>query len=132
MIYLGINCGFGNDDCGTLTFDKLDLENGWHNYWRPKTHNPRRCPLWPETIKAIRKAQENRPKHVLPEAENLVFVTRLGACWCKHDSGDNAISSEIRKLLKRLDMLPKERDDVLFAPADVRDNRSNGGRPSSC
>jgi len=102
MIYLGINCGFGNEDCGTLTFDRLDLESGWHHYWRPKTHNPRRCPLWPETIKAIRKAQESRPKHLLPKAENLVFVTRLGACWCKHDSGDNAISAEIRKLLKTL------------------------------
>jgi len=107
MIYMGINCGFGNADCGTLTFDKLDLKNGWHSYWRPKTYNPRRCPLWPETIKAIRKAQESRPKRVLPEAENLVFVTRLGACWCKHDSGDNAISAEIRKLLKELGIYRK-------------------------
>jgi integrase len=107
MIYLGINCGFGNDDCGTLTFDRLDLENGWHNFWRPKTHNPRRCPLWPETIEAIRKAQACRPKNVLSEAEGLVFVTRLGGCWFNHDTGDNAISSEIRKLLKGLGMYRK-------------------------
>ena len=102
MIYLGINCGFGNEDCGTLTLDKLDLENGWHHYWRPKTHNPRRCPLWPETVKAVRKALEARPKQISEDAANLVFVTRLGECWCKHDSGDNAISAEIRKLLKTL------------------------------
>ncbi len=107
MIYLGINCGFGNADCGTLPLDKLDLEGGWHYYARPKTHNPRRCPLWPETIAAIRKAMEHRPKHVSREAQHLVFVTRLGACWCKHDSGDNAISSEIRKLLKALGIYRK-------------------------
>jgi integrase len=107
MIYLGINCGFGNADCGLLPLDKLDLENGWHNYWRPKTHNPRRCPLWPETIKAIRKALDYRPKNVRPEAENLVFVTRLGACWCKCDTGDNAIGAEIRKMLKALGIYRK-------------------------
>jgi integrase len=31
MVYLGIDCGFGNADCGTLPLDKLDLEDGWHN-----------------------------------------------------------------------------------------------------
>ncbi len=107
MIYLGINCGFGNTDCGTLTFDKLDLNNGWHNYWRLKTHVPRRCPLWPETVKAIRKAQEKRPKRISKDCENLVFVTRVGGCWCKHETGDNAISAEIREMLKDLGIYRK-------------------------
>jgi tRNA A-37 threonylcarbamoyl transferase component Bud32 len=34
MICLGANCGFGNEDCGTLPMDRLDLEGGWHNYGR--------------------------------------------------------------------------------------------------
>jgi integrase len=107
MIYLGINCGFGNEDCGTLPLDKLDLDNGWHTYWRPKTHTPRRCPLWPETVAVIRKAMACRPKYVSEEAKKLVFVTRFGQCWCKHENGDNALSAEIRKLLIGLDIYRK-------------------------
>jgi hypothetical protein len=37
MILLGINCGYGNADCGTLPLSALDLKNGWINYHRPKT-----------------------------------------------------------------------------------------------
>ncbi len=50
MILLGVNCGFGNNDCGTLTFSALDLDGGWHNHARPKTGVPRRAKLWPETV----------------------------------------------------------------------------------
>ena len=107
MIYLGINCGFGNADCGTLPLDKLDLRAGWHYYWRPKTQNPRRCPLWPETLRALAEVILHRLEPANKAGENLVFLTRLGECWCKHDSGDNAISSEFRKLLKRLGMYRK-------------------------
>jgi hypothetical protein len=32
MILLGVNCGFGNNDCGTLPLSVLDLANGWVNY----------------------------------------------------------------------------------------------------
>ena len=56
MIYLGINCGFGNEDCGTPRLDRLDLDTGWHTHGRPKTGVPRRCPLWAETVAAIRAA----------------------------------------------------------------------------
>jgi hypothetical protein len=45
MILLGINCGFGNTDCGNLPLSALDLEHGWVNYPRPKTGIDRRCPL---------------------------------------------------------------------------------------
>lgn len=47
MILLGVNCGFGNADCGNLPLAALDLERGWVNYPRPKTGVQRRCPLWP-------------------------------------------------------------------------------------
>lgn len=99
MIYLGINCGFGNSDCGTLPLSKLDLKNGWHDYWRPKTQNPRRCPLWPETIKAIKAALAVRPNAKAPDCADYVFLTREGNRWSK-DDGWNAISTEFRKLLK--------------------------------
>lgn len=79
MIYLGINCGFGNSDCGTLPFDKIDLDKGWHRYERPKTHNPRRCPLWPETVTAIKAAIAERPESDLP----FVFLTGRGSAGQK-------------------------------------------------
>jgi integrase len=101
MIYLGINCAFGNNDCGTLPLDKLDLAKGWHSYWRPKTHNPRRCPLWPETVTALKVALAVRPAPATNDLAGLVFLTREGACWSK-EAGDNAVSSEFRKLLKEL------------------------------
>jgi integrase len=47
MILLGINVGLGNNDCALLTADKISGE--WIDYARPKTGNPRRCWLWPET-----------------------------------------------------------------------------------
>jgi hypothetical protein len=43
MILLGVNCGFGNSDCGTLPQSALDLAGGWISYPRPKTGIPRRC-----------------------------------------------------------------------------------------
>ena len=102
MIYLGINCGFGNNDCGTLPLARLDLDAGWHDYWRPKTHNPRRCPLWPETVKALREAIAARPEKIAEDATGLVFVTKYGNSWA--DSGDrnSPVSYEFRKLLKTL------------------------------
>jgi integrase len=51
MILLGINCGFGPTDCVMLPSDALD--DGWHNYPRPKTEVDRRSRLWPETKKAL-------------------------------------------------------------------------------
>src|SRR5205823_3814520 len=54
MILLGVNCGFGNHDCGTLPISALDLAAGWVNFHRPKTGVSRRCKLWPETATAIR------------------------------------------------------------------------------
>jgi len=101
MVLLGINCGFGNHDCGTLPLSALDLDNGWVDYPRPKTAVERRCPLWPETIEAIRDAIEARPKAKLPEHAELVFITRCGSPWAK-DVADSPITKETRKLLDKL------------------------------
>src|SRR5262249_3130937 len=61
MILLGINCGFGNSDCGNLPLSAVNLDAGWIDYPRPKTGIPRRCALWPETVEAIRDALAARP-----------------------------------------------------------------------
>ncbi len=75
---LGINCGFVGKDCVDLPLDALDLEGGWINFPRPKTGIDRRCPLWPETVEAVKMAIEARPKPKQKEAEKLVFVTVRG------------------------------------------------------
>jgi len=56
MILLGINCGLGNKDVGNLPASSIDLERGWLDYPRGKTGVTRRCPLWPETVEAIRES----------------------------------------------------------------------------
>jgi integrase len=101
MILLGVNCGFGNSDCGHLPLSALDLERGWVNFPRPKTEVPRRCPLWPETVEALREAIARRPTPKVEAAEGSVFVTKYGGSWSK-EVIDNPISKETRKLLDSL------------------------------
>jgi integrase len=101
MILLGINCGFGNADCGTLPLTALDLVRGWVDYPRPKTGIARRCPLWPETVEALKDALADRPKPKDPADAGLVFVTKYGKGWSK-DIADSPITKQTRKLLDGL------------------------------
>jgi integrase len=80
MILLGINCGFGNMDCGTLTQQSLDLDGKWVDFGRHKTGIFRRCPLWQETVDALYEvlSAKRKPKSGY---EDLVFVTRCGVSW---------------------------------------------------
>ena len=103
MISLGINCGFGNSDCGHLPLTALDLDGGWIDYPRPKTGINRRCPLWPETVQALRKALADRPEPKSEEDAGLFFVTKYGGPWAK-DTPDSPVTKEMRKLLDRLDI----------------------------
>jgi integrase len=111
MIYHGLNCAFGNHDCAMLTFSALDLERGWVNFPRPKTGINRRCPLWPETIEAVKAAIAARPNPKDEVFADRVFITKYGSSWepktnkQNDDKGtasakDNPISKEMAKLLK--------------------------------
>ena len=102
MILLGVNCGFGNQDCGTLPRSALDLKKGWVDFPRPKTAVERRSPLWPETIIAIKKAMELRPTPKDRANDHLVFVTRYGQPWAK-ETADSPVTKEFRKLLDSID-----------------------------
>jgi integrase len=101
MLLLGINCGFGNADCGNLPLCALDLERGWVDYPRPKTGIPRRCPLWPETMQALKDALARRPEPKDPADAGLVFITKRGYSWAK-DIADSPVTKETRKLLDAL------------------------------
>jgi integrase len=69
MILLGINCGFGPMDCRTLSASAIGKE--WLTHPRSKTEVDRRCPLWPETAKALK---------ALPKGDH-VFNGRV---WNRH------------------------------------------------
>jgi integrase len=101
MLFLGINGGLGNGDCGLLPMDALDLDGGWLKYPRPKTAVNRRIPLWPETVASIREWLAVRPEPKAKEHGGLVFITKYGLPWHKRTS-DNPVSKETRKLLDRL------------------------------
>jgi len=102
MIYLGINCGLGNNDCANLPMRALDLESGWMDFGRPKTGMHRRCPLWPETVAAVQAALAARPKPKNPAHAGRVFITKYGTTWDPKSVSDNPVSKETAKLLKRL------------------------------
>jgi integrase len=101
MILLGINCGFGNSDCGNLPLSAVDLDAGVIDYPRPKTGIPRRCLLWPETVTALREALAARPEPKAEEHAGLVFITAKGDAWHKQTE-DNPVKKETAKLLRRL------------------------------
>jgi integrase len=98
---LGINCGFGNADCGTLPRSAVDLDNCIIDYPRPKTGIARRCILWPETVQAIHESLADRPVPKNAEHAGLVFITKYGAPWAKLTT-DNTLAKEIGKLLRGL------------------------------
>ncbi|HUE72011.1 MAG TPA: tyrosine-type recombinase/integrase [Pirellulaceae bacterium] len=101
MIYLAVNCGFGNRDCGSLPLSALDLEGGWIDYARPKTGVNRRCPLWQETVAALSKVLGERKAPKNPEDAGLVFLTSAGESYVKHRSFD-PIAKQFRDLVDRL------------------------------
>jgi len=101
MILLGINCGFGNADCGNLPRSAVSLEAGIIDYPRPKTGIPRRCLLWPETVRALRDALAKRPAPKDPADAGLVFITKYGLPWAK-DTADQTLAKEFGKLLRKL------------------------------
>lgn len=111
MILLAINCGFGNTDCATLPLSVVDLDGGWIDYSRVKTGVQRRCPLWPETVAALRAVLEKRKSPKDEAFRDRVFTTIFGGTFeagkCKDDS---PISKRMATLLKKLGLQRKHRN----------------------
>ena len=81
MILLGINCGLGNSDVANLPIAAVELKAGWLDYPRPKTGIARRCPLWKETMQAVRAAIDERPAPKDEADVGLLFITKYGRKW---------------------------------------------------
>jgi integrase len=83
MILLGINCGFGNADCAALPQSAVDLKSAFIHFPRPKTGIDRACPLWTETVEALKVASAERPAPKDAADDGLVFVTKYGHRWVR-------------------------------------------------
>jgi integrase len=94
MIYLGLNCGFGNNDCALLPLSALDLDGGWIEFARPKTGINRRCPLWPETLAALHSVLDDRKEPKNSDLSDRVFLTKYGHAWVPKSVKDSPISNE--------------------------------------
>src|SRR5262249_39779248 len=93
---------------GNLPLTALDLDAGWVTFPRPKTGIPRRCPLWKETVDAIRSAIANRTEPTDPRHAGLVFVTIKGNPW--HRENKNApVAMTFGRLLHKLGINGRER-----------------------
>ncbi|MEM9827564.1 MAG: tyrosine-type recombinase/integrase [Planctomycetota bacterium] len=98
MILLGINCGYGPGDCADLPMAALDLDRGWSDYPRPKTEVDRLCPLWPETVEAIRASVDRRPE---PDdaASPRVFVQYSGKPYTNYGGELSKYFTAVRRRL---------------------------------
>src|SRR5262249_42403218 len=79
----------------------VDLERAIIDFPRPKTGIPRRCPVWPETVAALRDARAKLPQAKQKEYAGLVFITKYGMPWGK-ETKDSPVTKETRKLLDAL------------------------------
>jgi integrase len=104
MVLLGLNAGFGNGDCAALNLAAVELDKGWISFPRPKTGIGRRCPLWPETVAALRQVIDTRPAPKQFSDCGLVFLTYRGTAWVRmgDDSRSDYLSVHFNRLLKKL------------------------------
>jgi integrase len=123
LILIGINTGIGASDLGRMPATALDLEAGWLNFARFKTGIARRCPLWPETVAAIREALAVRsePRHpvwaglvIRPEPMHhdwagLAFLTPSGHPWSDASVANTKLGEAVRRLLRRLGINGRKR-----------------------
>jgi integrase len=102
ILLLGVNAGFGNSDVASLPLSAIDLNAGWIDYPRPKTGIPRRCPLWPETVAALRDALAARPTPKSAEHAGLFFISRRGTPWCsvREANRTDGVAVQMAALLK--------------------------------
>ncbi len=123
MILLAINGGLGNTDIALLRPDLFDLDNGWLNYCREKTGMPRRIPLWPETVAAVRKVMESRRASKNPAEANLLFIGARGTSYVNH-TGGHRVAAEFARLRDEVGIKGRVFYDFRRTFQTVADNRS--------
>jgi integrase len=110
LLLLAINCGYGNSDVGRLPLAVVQaaVDTGWVEYARVKTGVSRRCPLWPETVEAIKAALADRPEPRRPADAGLAFLTPRGKHWA-NDYSLTQLTWTMAGLLRRLGINGRKR-----------------------
>lgn len=101
MILLGLNAGYGNGDCAALDRSMLSARPGWLDAPRQKTGIARRCPLWPETVEALKAAHEFRPTPIDKADNEAVFLTRQGMRYVRFDEATDVRRDSVRDAILR-------------------------------
>ena len=96
MLLLGVNAGMGNTDLAMLPTKAVNLKTGWLDHPRPKTGIPRHVPLWPETVKAIMAALDERRPPKDPAQSHLLFIGPRGESYI----GSYRVHQEVARVLK--------------------------------
>jgi integrase len=113
---LAANTGANSKDIALLTFANVNLETGYLEQKRAKTRIFWQATLWPETVDAIRKFLEVRPKQARVEWADLVFLTSAGYPVNhgdavieegEHDNRSDALAHATGKMLRHLGMKAK-------------------------
>lgn len=86
LVLLGINGAIGPTDAALLPISAIDFDGGWLNLPRQKTAVPRRIPLWPESLNALREVLAHRPAPKRGN-EELVFLSSQGSNYSRAASG---------------------------------------------
>ncbi|MHC4352307.1 MAG: tyrosine-type recombinase/integrase [Planctomycetota bacterium] len=84
LVMLGLNCGFGNSDIGTLKIRDVNFEKGTVSHPRPKTGIARDFILWPETVRILKEyLSKYRGKPKNDDIATRFFIGRKGypLCW---------------------------------------------------
>ena len=126
FILLALNAGLGPTDLASLTFSVLDLDRAWLDFPRIKSGVDRRCPLWTETVAAVKETIAARRPPKDPAHESLVFLTKYRVPWVRSEletvrkdkddakqeyrlTGDNALSKEFSKLARKIGLVRAHR-----------------------
>ena len=84
-----------------------DLEKAICAFPRPKTAVIRSCPLWPETIEAIKAAIDKRATPADQSLKNRLFLTSDGTEYVRFSqkgTSINGISRQFDRLLEKLEL----------------------------
>ena len=123
MILLAANGGLGNTDVAELTAAPFDLEGGWLDYGRAKTGMPRRIPLWPETVAAVREAIAKRREPTSPEDAALLFIGARGESYIGNHKGFR-VSAEFARLLREAEIKGRSFYDLRRTFQTIAEERS--------
>jgi len=113
LLLLGINCGFGNMDIGTLKRVDVDLEAAMVSHSRSKTGVMRQLVLWPQTVSVLKQyLKHHRGTPSKKQYEDLFFIGKRGhpLCWERIDPDgkfrrSDAIKNRFVRLYKKAGLI---------------------------